>query len=262
MTSIVEKTDAEILSTINKSFTAMMDTVECIIDPFNPIRAMIVSGAAGVGKSFNLIKRLEQASANLECTYHKISGKITPLGLFKVLNDTKNLGSVLLLDDADVFSEEGTLDLLKAALDSSKTRTVSYISNSPMLAKQGIPSQIEYYGKIIFITNKNFSKVLKGTSKMKDHVRALITRGSFIDLHLHDNRSIMIQIEDVMKKSNIMSQYGLSNEQCNDALMFMKNNVQRLMEPSLRMAVEIAGFMLKHPQNWRKLAEVNCLWPE
>ena len=70
------------------------------------------------------------------------------------------------------------------------------------------------------------------------------------------------KIEDVMKKSNIMSQYGLSNEQCNDALMFMKNNVQRLMEPSLRMAVEIAGFMLKHPQNWRKLAEVNCLWPE
>jgi len=256
------KTDAEILATINKSFSSMMDTVECIIDPFNPIRAMIVSGAAGVGKSFNLIKRLEQAAENLECTYHKISGKITPLGLYQVLHESRNLGSVLLLDDADVFSEEGTLDLLKAALDSSKTRTVSYITNSPTLAKQGIPSQIEYFGKIIFITNKNFSKVLKGTSKMKDHVRALITRGSFIDLHLHDNRSIMLQIEDVMKKSNIMSQYGLSTGQCNDALVFMKNNVERLMEPSLRMAVEIAGFMLKYPQNWRQLAEVNCLWPE
>lgn len=256
------KTDAEILATINKSFTSMMDTLECIIDPFNPIRALIVSGAAGVGKSYNLIKRLEEAERNLECNYHKISGKITPLGLYKVLHETSSLGSVLLLDDADVFSEEGTLDLLKAALDSSKTRTISYISNSPALAKQGIPNQIEYFGKVIFITNTNFAKVLKGTSKMQSHVRALITRGSFIDLHLHDNRSIMLQIEDVMKKSNIMSKYGLNEEQCNDALNFMKSNVQRLMEPSLRMAVEIAGFMLKYPQKWRQLAEVNCLWPE
>lgn len=256
------KTDAETLEIINKSFNAMMDTVECIIDPFNPIRAMIVSGAAGVGKSYNLIQRLEAAQDNMECSYHKISGKITPLGLYKVLHESSHLGSVLLLDDADVFSEEGTLDLLKAALDSSKTRTVSYITNSPALTKEGIPNQIEYFGKIIFITNKNFAKVLKGTSKMKEHVRALITRGSFIDLHLHDNRSIMLQIEQVMNKSNIMTQYGLSTEQCNDALMFMKNNVQRLMEPSLRMAVEIAGFMLMYPERWRNLAEVNCLWPE
>lgn len=253
------KTDEQILTNIQSRFKAMMQTVECIIDPFNPIRAMIVTGAPGVGKSYNLIKRLEAANSALECNYHKISGKITPLGLYQALNKTSAFGSVLLLDDVDVFADEGTLDILKAALDSSKTRTVSYISNSSVLRREGIPNQIEYYGKIIFVSNKDFSSILNADTKMTPHVKALVTRGTFIDLQIHDARTIMLQIEDVMTKTKMLRQYGVSDESSAEILAFMKDNLNRLLEPSLRTPVNMCGLVLKHPTNWRETAEVSFL---
>ncbi|WNA16190.1 hypothetical protein XaC1_555 [Xanthomonas phage XaC1] len=257
-TTVQVLTDEQIRSNIHQRFGAMMTTLECIIDPFNTIRAMIVTGAPGVGKSYNLIKRLEQAHDNLECDFHKISGKVTPLGLYQALNKTRHFGSVLLLDDVDVFEDEGTLDILKAALDSSKTRTVSYISNSNVLRKEGIPNQIEYSGKIIFVSNKNFMHILNSNSKLQPHVKALVTRGTFIDLQIHDTRSILIQIEDVLTHTDMLTKH-VSVQQQKDILDFMKSNADRLLEPSLRTPINISGLVLHDAQNWKNTAEVSFL---
>lgn len=253
------KTDAEILNKIHQNFDALMNNVECIIDPFNPMKALIVTAASGVGKSFNLIRRLDEAQNNLECSYSKISGKCTDLGLYQALYNARGFNHVLLLDDVDVFSTETKLDLLKAALETSNKRDISYISNSKMLKDQGIPTSFEFKGKVIFISNKNFVQIMKSKSKMASHMKALVTRNTFVDLGIHEAREIMIQIEDVMKKTNIVKQYNLTDAQSDDILQFMKQNFDRLLEPSLRTPVNLSALVLKYPNTWKETAKASLM---
>jgi len=239
---------------IAENFEAMMDTVECIMNPFNPIKAMTVTGASGVGKSHNLIKRLEAAHDKGECNYHYINGKCTGLGLYQALYNARHLGSVLLMDDVDVFDTEDKLNLLKASLESDDKRIITYMSSSRVLADNGIPTQFEFCGKVIFITNKNLVKISQSKSAMAPHVNALMTRGAFIDLEIHDNESIMVHIENIMRTTNIVKGLGVSKEGSDRILNFMLKNGANLRLPSLRLPVQIAGLYLQFPEKWEQHA--------
>ena len=50
-----------------------------------------------------------------------------------------------------------SLNILKAALDSSKKRYISWNTDSNMLGREGIPDRFEFKGSVIFITNINLN---------------------------------------------------------------------------------------------------------
>lgn len=235
---------------INENFNAMMDTLECILNPLNPIKSMTVTGASGIGKSYNIIKRLEDAHDTGFCNYHYLNGKCTTLGLYQALYQARELGSVLLMDDVDVFDTEDKLNLLKAALESDDNRIISYMSSSRHLTDNNIPIQFEFKGKIVFITNKDLVKISEANSALSPHVDALMTRGAFIDLEIHDNESIMIHIENIMRSTNIVKKFGLDNNASDELLNFMIKNCDNLRKPSLRMPVQLAGLYLQYPNKW------------
>jgi hypothetical protein len=239
---------------IAENFEAMMDTVECIMDPFNPIKALTVTGASGIGKSYNLIKRLEEAHDTGFCNFHYLNGKCTGLGLYQALYNARNLGDVLLMDDVDVFDTEDKLNLLKASLESDDKRIITYMSSSRVLADNGIPTQFEFSGKVIFITNKDLVKISQANSALSPHVNALMTRGAFIDLEIHDNESIMVHIENIMRTTNIVKGHGISKEGSDNILNFMLKNCANLRLPSLRLPVQLAGLYLQFPEKWEQHA--------
>ncbi|QCW18635.1 P-loop NTPase [Salmonella phage SE_PL] len=240
---------------IEKNFNSMMDALECLLSPESTVNSMIVSGKGGVGKTYNIEQRLMQADSNLECTYKSISGKITTMGLFKALYESRHSTDVLLLDDVDVFANETTIDLLKAVLDTTDVRTVSYITSSKALAESGIPQQFDFRGKVIFITNKNLARMAKAENSLSPHVDALLTRSIFIDLQLFTNEEVMIHVENLMRKHNMLVKHGINKQGSDMILNWMLKHESKLRSPSLRMPVLIAGMYNKFPFDWEEKCE-------
>lgn len=241
---------------IEKNFKSMAAALECLLDTqANSVNSLIVSGRGGVGKTYSVDKRLTEADQAYEIDYKKISGKVTTMGLYEALYKSRHAASVLLLDDVDIFSDETNIDLLKAVLDTSSKRVVSYSTSSKYLDQQGIPKQFEFRGKVIFLTNKNLSQIAKGKTALSPHIDALITRSIFIDLQLFTNEEVMIHIENIMKKTNILENQFVSKEGSQQILNWMLKNEDSLRSPSLRMPVLMAGLYNKFPFDWEDMAE-------
>ena len=81
-------------------------------------RSLIVSGPAGLGKSYTV----EQKLAELERKGHNVTyikGYVRPLALYKLLYETRSAKSVLVFDDSDsIFHDDVSMNLLKSACDS------------------------------------------------------------------------------------------------------------------------------------------------
>lgn len=237
---------------IERSFNSMMTALECLLTPNTPINSLCVSGAPGIGKTWNLSERLNKAHDDCEWTVQSISGKMTTLALYEVLYKNRFETSVLVLDDMDsVFESEDSMNMLKAALDSGK-RNLSYMTSSKYLIDAGIPNTFEMNGRVIFITNKNLAVLAAGASKMTPHYKAFMSRSVYVDLKIHNTYDIMIHIENVMRKTNILTRFGISDEGSDQILNWMLSNEERLRTPSLRTPILIAGLYNTNPFDWEE----------
>lgn len=239
---------------INQNFKMLEATLKSMMAPNTPIKSIICTGRGGCGKTYTVDTILQEYHQKCEIDYKKISGKITTMGLFMALYEARHSTSVLLLDDVDVFANETTLDLLKSVLDTSDVRTVSYITSSKVLADSGIPQEFDFAGKIIFLTNKNLSVMAKTENALSPHIDALMTRSIFIDLELFTNEEVMIHIENIMRKTNIVEKFNVNQQGSDMILNWMLKHESKLRNPSLRLPVLMAGLYNSNPFDW----EIMC----
>lgn len=247
----------EMKQRINKRFTVMNMMTKGIIS--GNIRSLIISGAAGIGKTYSLDKALKQAHGFGEIVYKSINGKISGIGLYEQLWNNREANSVLLIDDVDVFSDMDMLNLLKAALDTGETRKVCWSTASAYLDDKNIDKEFEFEGTIVFITNVDIDKELERGSKLAPHLHALVSRSVYLDLGVHSNEEIMVRVEDVILNTNMMQKRGLSDAQTSMALNWMKANVTKLRNVSLRTALYLADFVATDANGWEEIAEVTLL---
>jgi hypothetical protein len=227
------------------------------------IRAMIVSGPPGVGKSHGVTLQMEKASM-----FDKISGKrprfeivkgaISGIGLFATLYKYSDKKNVLVFDDCDVWEDQDALNVLKGALDSGKTRRISWNKDSRLLREEGVPNTFNFNGSVIFITNLNFSD--RKSNKIKAHLEALQSRCHYLDLTIDTERDKLLRIKQVHRDADggLFKDYDFSTEQCDMILEFMWDNQNKLREVSLRMALKIAD-LVKISTNWKNLASSTCM---
>ena len=94
------------------------------------VRAMIVSGPPGVGKSFGVEQVLDRYGVvstlgNTRPKYEVVKGAMSPIGLYCKLYNFSDADNVLVFDDCDsILLDDLSLNILKAALDSKKTRRI------------------------------------------------------------------------------------------------------------------------------------------
>lgn len=221
------------------------------------VRALIISGAAGVGKTFELEKKLTAARRDGDIdTYETIKGSISAVVLYEMLYNNREEGQVLLLDDTDsVFADDECLNLLKAALDTSKVRKISWAKASRYLADSDIPQSFEYEGQIVFITNTNPDAVIAKGGRLAPHMSALLSRSVFLDLGIHDSASIMIRVEQVLSESNLAEELKLTKGETKAIIEWMNSNITKLRSVSIRTVIQLAGF-IKTSDEWQDLAEV------
>ena len=258
----VKETEVEAMDRIASRFSVLDEMSRACIN--GDIRAMIVTGPPGVGKSHGVTLQMEKASM-----FDKISGKrprfeivkgaMSGIGLFATLYKYSDAKNVLVFDDCDVWEDQDALNVLKGALDSGKTRRISWNKDSRILRDEGIPNTFNFNGSVIFITNLNFND--RRSKKIQAHLDALQSRCHYLDLTINSESDKMLRVKQVHRDADggLFADYDFTAEQSQMVIDFMWDNHTKLREISLRMCLKIADLVKISPQNWQALTKSTCM---
>ena len=255
----VQETEEEVVARIRKRFQILDDMTRATGDGI--IRGLIVSGPPGIGKSFGIEKIITQFDVNarmldLKSKFGVERGAASAIGVYKMLYEYSEEGSVLVLDDSDsILYDETTLGLLKAVLDSTKKRRVSWKSESRVLENESIPNSFEFKGSVIFITNL---KLESTRGKIGQHMEAILSRCHYVDLTINNTREKFLRCKQIVQ-DGMLREYGFINGEQFEILDFIENNQFRIREISLRMVKKIADLRKMDATNWVNYAEATCL---
>ena len=258
---VAQETDQEIYERLAERFQILTDMTKAVKS--GDVRAMIVSGPPGVGKSFGVEAVLEKEDlfnkiASRKPKYEIVKGAMSALGLYAKLYEYSDEKSVLVFDDCDsVLLDELSLNILKGALDSSKKRYIAWNTDSRLLRSEGIPDRFEFKGAAIFITNIKFEHVR--SKKLKDHLDALESRCHYIDLQMDTQREKILRIKQVVNEAGMLDDHEFTEEQKAEVVDFIEANQSKLRELSLRMVLKIADLRKSFPTTWQAMAKTTCM---
>jgi len=252
------ETDEQIIERLRQRFNILDDMTRAVKK--GDVRAMIVSGPPGVGKSFGVEKVLGKHDlmaqiANNEKLkkYEIVKGAMSAIGLYSKLYEFSDSKNILVFDDCDsILLEDLSLNILKAALDSSKKRTIHWNTDSSLLRREGVPNSFEYKGGCIFITNIKFENVK--SKKLRDHLEALESRCHYIDLTIDTEREKMLRIRQIVG-DGMLETYEFTDSETTEVINFIDKNKKRLRELSLRMVLKVADLRKSFPDRWEAVAE-------
>lgn len=256
---VTNETPAERIARISERFTVMYRLTQGSI--MGAVRALIVSGAAGTGKSHTITSLLEAAHDRDKIRFETVHGALSAVNLYKLMYRYSGPNDIILLDDADsIFDDEDALNLMKGGLDTTAVRKISWLSESAALKAEDIPTSFIYEGAMIFITNKDFQSIVDfGKSKMAPHFSALMSRSIYLDLKLHTVEDLLAWTCHMVEKNHILVQKGLDRGQEQEAIEWLRKNVNNVRELSIRTLLKLGDFMKTDATNWESFANVTLL---
>lgn len=258
--AVAHITDEELIEKTRARFQILTDMTKAV--KAGDVRAMIVSGPPGVGKSFGVEEVLTKDDlfntlGERKPKYEIVKGAMSAIGLYAKLYQLSGEKNVVVFDDCDsVLLDDLSLNILKAALDSSKKRTISWNTDSRLLRSEGIPDRFEFKGGAIFITNIKFENVR--SKKLQDHLAALESRCHYIDLQMDTDREKVLRIKQIVQ-DGMLDAHELSDIAKIDVVDFIERNRARLRELSLRTVLKVADLRKSFPSNWEAMAEVTVM---
>lgn len=255
-----EETDEERSNRIRKRFDTLERMAVRVSDGHIP--ALIVSGPPGLGKSFTVEKVLQDTYGKPVSAidpefdeeapgYDIICGTITAPGLIMALWSMRNGGVVVLDDCDDVFRDETCLNLLKAVLDSSDRRIVSYRKRAHWMEELGIPTSFEFSGSVVFCTNIDFEAAIRKGSGMAPHFEALIDRSLYLALTMRTQADFITRIHHVAIEEKLLEKMGLTEEQALEVYDWTVENADRFYGLSLRLMGQIAACYTESVETWK-----------
>lgn len=209
--------------------------------------ALIVSGPPGLGKSYTVEKVLREQRVE----HDTMSGTISPVGLYIALYEQRDGGVVVLDDCDDVFRDETCLNILKAVLDSSDARVVSYRKRAHWMEELDIPSSFEFTGAVVFCTNVDFETVIRKGGAMAPHFAALIDRSLYLSLTMRSQADFVTRIRHVAVEDGLLVDRGLTEEQAQEVMDFVLENVDNFYGLSIRLMMQIAFCYMDDHENWK-----------
>jgi hypothetical protein len=255
------ETDEEVIERIRERFDILDEMTKAATN--GDIRAMIVSGPPGVGKSYGVEQIIEKATlldqiAGRRLRAEVVKGSATPIGLYQALYKYSDENCVLVFDDCDsILLDDVSLNLLKGALDSGKKRKISWLADSRILRQEGIPDSFNFNGSVIFITNLKFDTMK--SQKLRDHLDALQSRCHYLDLTLDTMRDKILRIKQIAADGALFADMDLDQVAQDEVVEFMDTNQNKLREMSLRMAIKVAQLRKSFPLRWKAMAQTTCM---
>lgn len=256
MVVVQNETDEEIEARLAERFDILSELTDAAIKGHS--RALVVSGPAGLGKSYTVEEKLQDWDPD-SVNHTIVKGYVRPTGLYRLLYQHRMPNQVIVFDDADaIFFDDVSLNLLKAVCDTTERRVVSYMSEKIMVDEDEavtIPKSFEFKGTIIFITNLDFDQMIEKGHKAAPHMQALVSRSHYIDLAMKTRRDYMVRIKQVVKQGLLGK---MPKAQQDDVMAFLDKNQDKLRELSLRMAIKVAAIRKLDKPNWMAMAKATC----
>jgi len=218
--------------TINERFEFLEDLTSMVITGVTP--SLVVLGPGGNGKTNSVRKTIKDNELS-DGDFIFFKGYSTARGLYNTLYD--NNGKLIIFDDCDsVLEDKVSKNILKSALDSYEDRTISWMSK---LSKgDEYPTQFNFTGRIIFISNKS-----------KDSIDgALKSRSLMVDLTMTPDEKIE-RLTYILP--NILPEYDMETKEL--ALNFL-DNVKNDVDINIRTFIMVTKMCKSFPDTWRKLA--------
>ena len=259
-TAVAHETDEQIIERTRMRFEILKDMTKAVKS--GDVRAMIVTGPPGVGKSFGVEEVLAKDDmfdilGQRKPKYEIVKGAMSAIGLYTKLYKYSEAKNILVFDDCDsILLDDVALNILKAALDSSKKRTISWNTDSRLLRSEGVPDKFEFKGGAVFITNLKFENVR--SKKLQEHLAALESRCHYIDLRMDTDREKVLRIEQIVK-DGMLDSYELPDIAKDEVVNFIKEHRAQMRELSLRTVLKCADLRKSFPNNWQNMAKVTIM---
>jgi hypothetical protein len=258
--AVADETDEQIIERTRLRFEILKDMTQAV--KTGDVRAMIVTGPPGVGKSFGVEEVLAKDDlfntlGERKPKYEIVKGAMSAIGLYTKLYKYSDAKSILVFDDCDsILLDDVSLNILKAALDSSKKRTISWNTDSRLLRSEGVPDRFEFKGGAIFITNLKFENVR--SKKLQEHLAALESRCHYIDLRMDTDREKVLRIKQIVN-DGMLDAYEISDIAKDEVVTFIDDNRNAMRELSLRTVLKVADLRKSFPNNWQNMAKVTVM---
>jgi hypothetical protein len=258
--AVAHETDEQIIERTRLRFEILKDMTKAV--KTGDVRAMIVTGPPGVGKSFGVEEVLAKDDlfdmmGQRKPKYEIVKGAMSAIGLYSKLYKFSDPKNIVVFDDCDsILLDDVALNILKAALDTSKKRTISWNTDSRVLRSEGVPDKFDFKGGAIFITNLKFENVR--SKKLQEHLAALESRCHFIDLRMDTDREKVLRIKQIVK-DGMLDSYELEDSAKDEIVDFILENRSYMRELSLRTVLKCADLKKSFPANWQNMARVTVM---
>ena len=217
---------------INERFNFLNDLTKMVIYDVTP--SLIVTGEGGLGKTHSVSQSIDITGLqDHEFVFFK--GYSTARGLYNTLYD--NNDKLIIFDDCDsVLEDKVAVNILKSALDSYETRTISWMAR--MNKNDEYPQHFDFTGRIIFISNKSKTSI----------DGAILSRSLTVDLTMTPDEKIE-RMTTILP--NILPEYD--DEVKAEALNFLNENKEgsNINMRTLIMVIKMAN---SNPDTWKSMA--------
>jgi hypothetical protein len=217
---------------INQRFSFLTDLTKMVIYDVTP--SLIVTGEGGLGKTHSVAQAIDVTGLQ-GCEYIFIKGYSTARGLYNTLYD--NSDKLIIFDDCDsVLEDKVAVNILKSALDSYETRTISWMAR--MNKNDKYPQQFDFNGRIIFISNKSKTSI----------DGAILSRSLTVDLTMTPDEKIE-RMTTILP--NILPEYD--DEVKAEALKFLNEN-KECSNINMRTLIMVIKMANSNPDTWKSMA--------
>ena len=217
---------------INQRFDFLKDLTSMVVCGVTP--SLIVTGEGGLGKTHTVTSTIQEGNVE-PSEWVSFKGYSTPRGLYNTLFDHN--GKLIIFDDCDsVLEDKVALNILKSALDSYETRQITWMAK--MNRNDEYPQQFNFTGRIIFISNKDKSKI----------DGAILSRSLVVDLTMTPEEKIdrmNFIIEDILPEFDLTCK--------KEALEFLDENKDKT-NLNIRSLIMISKIRQTFPDTWKSLA--------
>jgi hypothetical protein len=196
--------------------------------------SLIVTGEGGLGKTHTVTETIKELNLD-DNDWVTFKGYSTARGLYNTLFDHN--GKLIVFDDCDsVLEDKVALNILKSALDSYETRQITWMAK--MTKSDEYPNQFNFTGRVIFISNKDRSKI----------DGAILSRSLTVDLSMSPQEKIE-RMSFILPR--ILPTVPLDVKV--DALNFLDQNKDSA-QLNLRTLIMVSKIRRQFPDSWQDLA--------
>ena len=236
---------------INQRISFVEQMVDMIVQKTLP--SAVITGEGGLGKSYTVLKSLEKngfknltdlsnfevgAKVDRSKSYTVVKGYSTAKGLYRTLFE--NNGMVIVFDDCDsILKDDVAKNLLKGALDSYSKR---YISWNADMRDDDLPRSFEFTGSIVFVSNMALEKI----------DQAIRTRSLVVDLSMTEGQKLE-RMEVIANSDEFLPEISPVSKSL--ALEFLKSNVNKIPNMSLRSLIAVTKIANTGNSDWKNLAK-------